>query len=165
MKPSKGIIHIKHLAVRASPADHSRCWQTHTHKVCVSLKNKAVCFNDPRPTALTSLIVKCFEREVKTHLPSSLRDTLELFNHHLIQTLPHHWMCTHAHSQPCTASTPRGVRARPRAYSGTTDTPATNCSLPHLLGNSAEQCASEPPGSATTFSHKAPNSKPGDQTL
>ena len=63
VKPSKETIHIKHLALGGSPADHSRCWQTHTQGVCVSLNmnTKPLCINDCHPIALTSVIVKCFE--------------------------------------------------------------------------------------------------------
>ncbi|XP_078140677.1 NACHT, LRR and PYD domains-containing protein 3-like [Centroberyx gerrardi] len=45
--------------------------------VPVPKKPVASCLNDYHPVALTSLIMKCFERLVKTHICSSLSDTLD----------------------------------------------------------------------------------------
>ena len=38
---------------------------------------KAICMNDYRPVALTSVIMKCFERLVKSFICSSLSPTLD----------------------------------------------------------------------------------------
>jgi hypothetical protein len=43
----------------------------------VPKKGKVIELNDFRPIALTSVIMKCFERLVKDHITSSLPDTLE----------------------------------------------------------------------------------------
>ena len=41
-------------------------------------KVKVTKLNDYRPVALTSVIMKCFERLVKDHITSTLPDTLDL---------------------------------------------------------------------------------------
>ena len=40
-------------------------------------KSKASCLNDYRPVALTSIVMKCFERLVKSFITSSLPDSLD----------------------------------------------------------------------------------------
>jgi hypothetical protein len=45
--------------------------------VPVPKKAKATELNDYCPVALTSVIIKCFERLVKDHIPSTLPDTLD----------------------------------------------------------------------------------------
>lgn len=45
----------------------------------VAKKTTVSCLNDYRPVALTSVIMKCFERLVKSHICSSLPDSLDPF--------------------------------------------------------------------------------------
>ena len=45
--------------------------------VPISRKAKVTELNDYRPVALTSVIMKCFERLVKDHITSTLPDTLD----------------------------------------------------------------------------------------
>ena len=41
------------------------------------MKPQPSCLNDYRPIALTSVVMKCFERLIKTFIPSSLFVTLD----------------------------------------------------------------------------------------
>ena len=49
----------------------------HSTIVPVPKKTKITSLNDYRPVALTSIIMKCFERLVKTFITSSLPDSLD----------------------------------------------------------------------------------------
>src|SRR4029434_456051 len=50
---------------------------THTHIIPVSKKSPITCLNNSGPVALTSIILKCFERLARTHICSSLPVTLD----------------------------------------------------------------------------------------
>jgi len=48
--------------------------------VPVQKKPSFTCLNDYRPVALNTIIMKCFERLVRTHICSTHPDTLDPFN-------------------------------------------------------------------------------------
>jgi len=56
------------------------CYNTcfkQTTIVLILKKPPITCLNDYRPVALTSIIMKCFELLVRTHICSTLPDTLD----------------------------------------------------------------------------------------
>ncbi len=85
--PLKVWIHTRYLDLMASLAELfvwrlagrylHRCFQPVTTPVCSPHMPKTICLNDYHPLALTSTIMKCFERLVKTFITSSLPDSLD----------------------------------------------------------------------------------------
>lgn len=52
------------------------CFKT-TTIVPLPKKNTVTCLNDYRPIALTSIVMKCFERIIMTHIKKTIPDTLD----------------------------------------------------------------------------------------